>query len=707
MAALAVCLLVGYPLQAKGEMQTALRCVEEGISSYKINSEQFSVTESGMILPKHTNKEVGATEHMVTFVPKYDMEMYLPKTLVIFNKDTYVMSNDLMYGMQEETSISLPEGTYDCWLAFNDMTLTQNYINVKEQIEIRKDTTITFDVSDVTERVKFRQLSPEGKEWTLDVKGYDSDVEEYGNAKRLMTCTNLVLRDYGYVVGALMNLYYRPVGASGFYDMADLYMTPLSDRYMYVNSTIAIDKEDNCYVTKMTALPSQVKENISNNPSAYIPLQTDFYLDNPGQSDEYFSGFNSYDIYNGEWLGGWTGEMLGLKAQKGKSAMFYIDAPASDSSAADRFDVLISPSQYVVETNDKGKMAAFPVVASPIAMKDGKPCYTGVLTDTYYTNQYEHSSDNLLGMYPGMEALEYEDVNRAVAFGETAPYAVFAMYDYDSAFYWALQYFGLLGEKNNTCERDLKFSMNYCGKPVEVKDFDEFMQLPYSIDIEYGEKGKLEMNMETGSHTINGVEVSNNCYVETDFNRQDFGIPTLRRLQLSDKDNKVTNAFKSNEAINLGMVVADYDFVWNKFKKVYISDLGLCQVDLKYSKHGTEEWNPLTPVVNQELSSTDHGWFYETDFVVDADKDSWYDLLIEVKDQEGNLQRQLISPAFKVMTGSAVDNIEPSQVKTVDAYSIQGNRIASNVKYDSLELEKGIYIIVDKSTGQVVKKIVE
>lgn len=156
--------------------------------------------------------------------------------------------------------------------------------------------------------------------------------------------------------------------------------------------------------------------------------------------------------------------------------------------------------------------------------------------------------------------------------------------------------------------------------------------------------------------------------------RADFNAPSLNMLQLRDKaTGKVTDRFAQNSANDqLLLVAGDFDFV--NASGVYVHEP---TVQLSWAPHGSTQWTALPVTVVAGSYDFDNGYVYQGNLegVKTKSPSKWYDLRVELSDQRGNKDVQVIAPAFRIDSISAsgvTEVLTTKAVQSVRYYNLQG-----------------------------------
>lgn len=680
-------------------------------------------TDNGYVFyPKQRiASDAQAKIYSVKCVSDHDELAFWPDMLYAYNNNAVVMSAPPMVS-GGSVSLELPEGTYDFVFSYLDMAsgFLKHYYNVIEQVKVSKEgVEVISDTKDITERVSFRQLNAEGEVLSVNTSEFDDQwnevVLEPGNMRYLNSTTYLILKGFGYVTGLTQDYDHVPVGAPGFYDSADLYINKLSDRYMFAHVNSAFDHaRENVYISRLTAQGNDIGSEIRNDPTKFQTYRPEISLVKSEHfTKDYKSGYATVELVNGKYHNGWEASLSELDATENNPCSIHVYAPASDENDEVKFDVLVSSSLYNKEVVPSvADPVHFPTVTPPAQVDGGKIFYSSINDPYSLGSTFIQKNSGLQGVWQGETPFLFDSTEMGVGFGTTVPYSVFYMKDYPNAkklsFNWNCNSYGLAGENLNSCMRDVDFRLVYGGEEIELGDYSEFIGFSNQINTGEREPAPARLTMLINGGETDGMKMVNKLCVETDFtNKNDFLAPTLRHLQMRDSEGSLVNRFDNPADFNLLMTVSDMVYEWYADAMVYVAYNKPCDLKVSYSPYGTDQWKEMHMEKNSVYSSDDNGDFYKgvlgNDVPASANK--WYDLLIELTDEAGNIQTQTLSPAFRIENATnSIENIMDEGV--CDVYTVSGVLVRSGAAQTDINtLAPGIYIVrTDSKTYKIVRK---
>ena len=337
---------------------------------------------------------------------------------------------------------------------------------------------------------------------------------------------------------------------------------------------------------------------------------------------------------------------------------------------------------------------ALPIIANPMVMKDGEPCYVHVNIDAYTFETNYTSTDGLptLDNFPGLEPLTYTAAQKTDIFGNSAPINVFFMKNYETTpnyFDWEMEYFGRLGEQRREDWKYVQMDMTYNGQPVTFADYGEFQRFSAS-QLYPGTlpAGPIDFTATTTIGTVDDLPSKNVTHVMSDLTNADYIFPTLRTLQFRNSEGQVTDRFNTADEGKMMFTAVDYAFPINVEQGTFATLLKPVDAQVEYAPMGSEEWCTLEVNRNDEWSSTNFGYYFEASMgqVTEHSANGWYDLKVTLTDEAGNLQEQTISPAFKVNTLSGIGQVKTGEPMPVAYYTLDG--IAHNQPQQGVNIVK-------------------
>ena len=289
-------------------------------------------------------------------------------------------------------------------------------------------------------------------------------------------------------------------------------------------------------------------------------------------------------------------------------------------------------------------------------------------------------------------------------FGNSAPINVFG-YSYTQMGSKIHQpkcnFIGRMGERRQTDNYSMNYSLSYNGEEV-FNDYTQFNNWIWEWINGGHEDGAYDATIVNQNMTVDDMQGCNTTKVHYDTRNEDFTPPTAMMLQFRNaEDNSVTDRFEAGEDGMMYLAAKDYNFSMNENWQYCMECLPV-NVKVSYAANGTDDWTEM--VINEMPELFDEysfGYIYATSFdqVMCNSANKWYDLKIELSDEAGNWQEQVVSPAFRIERGgsTSISEVETSSDAVVVArYSVDGRQIAAP--------QAGVNIV--KMSDGTVRKVV-
>ncbi len=665
-----------------------------------LNPAKFSIkgskkAQAGMTLG---NKTVPNGQNSVKVTLKYEpSDNCSPLGISIFNEEIGIQHSNYedFYGKNEQFDLRLPPGEYDMAAAYLSM-YGNFYMAFKEKVSVKNDTVIFIPQKEATHPISLQLLDDKGTNLHMPV--YNETGEIIVKEPTADFCSStyfFVLPEVGTVMAAMGgNERYK-----GF--EPDVYVTPLSNRYMLYGTRVATVGSKFYFSKYSTNDLSQ--EEYFNQPSDFICYEQPFAISPQWKDDEtlHAPGFLLSSTYKGTAL---AEQILTLeKNPEGKhSVTMYLNAPLeTDDKGVDKFNLLVKPAMTeFIKIGEDGFIDPYKDILctfGPNAAGDKNGIHfiiSGYDSDGGFNAAENTTWSRLL---PGHPRFSSFNVNKFPLFGNNVPVnSVKVVYSRT-----------LNGE-------DLRDILpNYVGRYGEYRIADTLIvERKEGINAD----GKQTLSFVNSNITVDelpGKNITEICYNEQ---KNDMA-PTLQMLAFRDKTGNITDRFETKEDGVIEFSGGDFEFVITDNERVkghYNCDL--VTVKAYTSPYRKENWQDLTVNRVDELYfMPGFGHFFRGSLgnVEGKGKDGWFDIKIELSDQAGNTQTQILSPAFRI--ADAVDtHIENTlhkniclkvnegilecigtPVTSIQISSTEGHKMATSLssRISTGHLPHGIYLV--------------
>lgn len=665
-----------------------------------LNLQKVSPSENTTLYaPQMMNKATAGAN--VTFTIKSLSQAGVSASQVsVYNKDfKYV---DYMNGKTEK-EVTVPEGTYDMFVSYYGGT---TYYVFKEDITVKDGEVYEFNQEDAKNDITFKFYDENNKELFMDV--YDgSKMVEKGTAESMSKISAFMHKDYG-LSGLIISLGFMPLK----YQM-EFYINDLSSDYVIAHGT-NINANGTTYTYKYgckNLVPGTKKEFSGDDLMKCVTNINVNDLMN-GDPMALVQGYNFSLLYNGLSIAGEKGFAYeGTCPEKQVTNFMY--CPESDSNTEDKVNVIYAPilsNFYEVTEDEFGKYTTYYGLrcCAMLGDKSGvKYINAGADLDWGGFNVPEGLLD--AQYYPGHPDFSFENTTGEMTYGNSCPVTSLRALRYESDGYidgWDTPYFtGRYGEL-------------YEGEAL-LADFFEDTQ----------SDGVTKTTISNPFVKVDGLDGYNNTEVYFDLNKSDFSAPTVQMLTFKNEAGEITDRLEKREGSKLIMTGGDfkYHMDFNTYLGYFTCDDA--SVEISYSPYGQDEWKNLTVNEIPEKKFMPYfGNFYEAalDNIECTEDNQWFDLKIVIKDEAGNYQSQVMSPAFKILSSveSGIRDIEEAkaeltynagmvkyagiadfEVRTLAGAAV---RAANGSEISVRNLPAGAYIVVAKTAtdGTLTKKVV-
>lgn len=660
-------------------------------------------------------------------------------------------SNALVKESKDNTfTIRVPAGKYDAILSFNTTTNLANDIMkvvIKEDLQLTKNDTLTFDGNTATKRMNYTIKLPDGALATLPnfvtATEYDWSKANIGylELSSFIGCDKFPLFSFGTIyyssfnregsIGAdrtkcadmfvnegVSNSYYQAVFGRMYYkDPEDSrgrdYNKPtmaftLGSRLDGMKSANTVDPS--LYVT-FTPAPRDTTLFKGNIPAA--TAYTYDYIWEPVMRSNRFIGTASY------------------AAAKGEAVKTMMNATGAD------FCKWMFRTMNLEFTNTPFLSVADGIgITSPTVnvKNDGTVDY--VMSD----NRAEGMADiniermpDMTGAYmypriPGHEYYSYNNKDQDVRFGGSTPILSYPMIEATGTKVKSInplmcgpQFMGIFGERRSVDVLAASW-ISMADKDTLTTNYNTLV-LSFANHAKQDHEKPHRITIKVDDQNFMIDTIQGRLYAEMQFTEdaEDVSCPTLMMYQIRDKAGKITNKIKEEGAIlafsGNDYQRDDYGFMTEK-----------CDTKLEVAIHGS---NNFKEVQTTEVEKYNHQmWGTFRQVVLDKDlgynPSGWFDLRFTLTDKAGNTQVQTLSPAFYAefatsgVNNTSADNVNVriengtifagSDNAVIEVWNTAGVKVVS-AKGNSasmLDLNTGLYIVkVSTEDGVKVIKIVK
>ena len=681
----------------------------------------------------------------VTFELKYSPDKYIPSYFAAYNSDVTI---EEYYMGEDKFVMSVSKGEYDFICDFWKMEETGMSLAhiIKELITVNKDTTLVFDVADITKHIVIESYNPVGE--LCYASKYDKEsyeIVEEGTVDDMMILSSLILKGYGFISQSTGNTGSVAVGEKDRSSYYDFYVNELSNRYILAQTRTAV-KGGVFYVNKFTT-EGTITNKLQNDPNEFYLYEEDFKFSPLGENNkQHFPRVSISSLYNNIEVG--KTEMSFFEEDYFGSNKFqaYIDAYKENTKNDHRYDLMIYPEigdytySYVM-SYPVGDIIRNDTIVSeiyniglPVFIYETDIEYVNKGHDIYGNYAFQVPEEGDILEYPGHPAFTYTDKQKIGIYGNSSPINAFmAQNSFNEYFNWKYSYLspcyiGRLGEIRMSDFYALKMSMKHNGEEVT----DNFNQLDSLMTAWAEEKqpyGEIDLTLTNENVDVDGIPGYNLTRIIYDQRKEDWTAPTLQMLHFKSTDGMITDRFEVPQDGLLEFCGGDFNF-HNENNRTYF-DCKEQTVAVAYSPYGQDNWTELAVDEIPELyRMPGFGYFYRgsLESVNRESSNGWYDLKVTLTDASGNMQEQTISPAFRIANTTGVSEtlqgtmnlrheggqiyVTGTEKAGLTIYSVDGTcvmKVADAVSrpVSASDIKPGMYVVKATSAdgNQIVKKI--
>lgn len=626
----------------------------------------------------------------VTFDVKFDDTKYMLAMLNIFNKRGEAMIR--WYSDVEENALTVPADVYDiCCVLLPSIDPFANdepetIWLFKENVELAKDVTVTFDAADATNIIEVGLYNKDGQPATPPSLNTDTGEEiSPGNVTGIYCWSSILPKEY--CGDGLMYTY------SGSHDMNfnnhvsrqfNVRTNDVSDRFAFVFTRVTVDKNNDILVNRFEQQGSSGNATLKNNPDNYVCYTEDFVPTPAGKKSGFYGmpGLDLTIMCNNKEMGGMYFIPFRPDMESTGRVSLYIDAPKT-ADAAEKgysYDLMAAPMfgderHEIVEEWPMEDGTVQRNVTYAYSYIYGLPVFTDgdnteyVRTPNYAFRKPEGGGDAV--MYPGHGAFSFTSAQRGMSYGASAPINNFEMTSFYSdkmnatMFYYYPNYIGQMGEQRETDLGTTQAVLKFNNEEVYNDKYYGLGEFTFNWAMSSPAKGVFDLTLTNTNVEVDGLKGKNVTRVVYDEQKADAMAPVLQMLQLRNSDGLVTNRFDTPADGTLQLAGGDFAYKENKENNTNWYECQEQTIEVAYSPYGQDSWENLPVAEIPELySMPGFGYFYRgtLESVSRESANGWYDLKITLTDASGNKQEQTVSPAFNIKSTTGLAEVMQTDI---------------------------------------------
>lgn len=639
----------------------------------------------------------------------------------------------------DTVSIIVPVDTFDIMSRTDILTgETGKSFDIHEQVALVHDTTIVFDHEKEVTRIPIFAYDENGEKLVPDYVHYTYSPPYYetikeGNIEENCNISiDVFLKGRGLIYGLTITL----AGSEDSTNVTDgrlryLNINKLSDRYSVVARAYLVKKNGEHYAIRMRL--DSVSGEIKNDISDYTTAEETFRTTPLGESSEShtwgtfikemsdeLNEVNGNYVYENGTITMYT-DLVDFPVPVDNKLRVHLCAPMESGLRTNAADLALNfaygdIAQKVTETNyyqdENGRwypkedtLTTYTYnIGETFVEKNGKIEYIssghdccGVLgTDilTYFIVNlrllYNPGASNTSNYQNGHRAFSSSFEKRSAANFNSSPMLSLVCRNYidpdsqNKDFFWDVCYLGRNGEIRMTDNIYPKLKAEYNDSVVYEADtlYDEkFADFTNDWQSVNHPDGKWKLTLIDKNVKVDNVAGHNYATITYDQSKEDWTPPTLQMLNFINADSTITDRFASPSEGTLQFAGGDFNYIFDAVNYRGYFDCQPMTVKVEYSPYNEDKWADFDVEEDPSLYTMPaFGYFYRGQLsqVKGNSSNGWFDLRITLTDESGNTQQQVISPAFKIESLTAISSVNADNARTTDGriYDLQGRAVA-------------------------------
>lgn len=648
-------------------------------------------------------KQSEGTNVMVHLKFNYDTTKFWLPIFVQYLNDT--IGNSVFLSSMDSTNVQdavIPQGIYDFVAIFSKAdfkgssiedfikheTSPDEYYVIKENVEIKDGMTIEFDPSTCTNVVCFNPVLPNGEHPVSPVARIDSSLQyvETGAPHNVeySAGTNKVLRNDNSVGNTLWFGNYRIEGQKCDIPNCNIAVNNVSDRYHFMQERLMVDTNGKYYFVPMM-MTGVKNDTVTNDKNDYLTYSDTFmhsplYTDSSSTNNKGKICFDAYNksrteimSFGGDFVGDFT-----IKYCPSDEANKYFNF-VMNFSQIDYYQ--LDPETYDEKVGE--------IFGSSVLEHNGELSYVNFGHHNCNVDYFDcFGADNKFGSpFPGHPRFSYPLSQKKDAFGNNSPICsaltkLGYVFDDDGNYEFTIvnpQYVGRYNETRTVDNLTLTGEIMHNDTVVctDVKNAKEWAKQWYKSQ---HAKGKMKYKFINSNINVDGIPGKNITEVTYDENCSDIFAPTLQMLQFSSTNNEIKDRFESGQEGVLELSCGDVS-------RDGIEVSAPASVKVEYAPYGSSDFYNL-PVeeVPEYYYMPGLGYYYRGSLgtVKAVSTNGWFDLRVTLSDSVGNMQRQVISPAFKVSSLTGIRDV--ALQNGVSIYAVKSQIYINGIDNPSVEI---------------------
>lgn len=695
-------------------------------SQIDMNKYQLIMDEGNqkIYVPKNNLAERKTSEtEMATVVCRLDYDQNVnnpPYIMEVLSKD-YASTFSVDWGSDTPNTITcqVPIGIHD-FITTSFMLAGGLAWIVKEEVNIKKDTTLIFNFDEAKNKYSVETYKPNGDLCLEEISEYSGDernIIRQSNIEMIYDVFLLNLKGIGISQGfESCTNWIQPGNVSS----STMYINELSDRYRLTLAR-TVQADDTWYICKYETESLKSSTTLKNDPANFICYEEQFE-DNDERTMMMGTVISLDDVHARDGFGQVGYGESEVKAVGGIVKM-YVDAPKSNELGQGHIDILpyagvgkrVETTYVWEEEDEEGNIyeetytdvTTYPIYGLPILSSNKGIEYINASHDLGGNYSFHIPEDGDVMEYPGNPSFGYTKAQKSLPYGSGCPINSFISQNYfNERFgcyvgFFGCTYIGRYGEVRLVDLLDMKVEVNYNGKLI-CNSYGTSNSDMSNFFMEKNTDGVIDAEFINENVVVDELPGKNITNVHYNWGAEDMTAPTLQMLWFKNQDNNVIDRFDTGANGTLEFAGGDFNF--HMLPDKFFFDCKEQTVQVNYSPYNKNEWAALeVEEVPENFYMPGFGYFYRGSLkdVEGQGEKGWFDLKIRLEDASGNWQEQVISPAFRI------DDKVDTGIENNNQYTITNNNAVYDLMGRRMESQQKGISIVRRANGDVRKVVVK
>lgn len=715
---------VDYQVHPNGQFITYSRKSPDAI---KKAEEQSSGTVKLTIITKYNHDTEGYP----------GVFMYHSKNLDTYSS----LNADWQSDDGDTVTMTVPADTFDILSHTDILTGERGTsYDIHEQVALVHDTTIVFDHEKEVSKFPIVAYDENGEKFAPDYVRWTSRSPYYETIKAGNTENegilqiNVFLNGYGNTYGIGFGL----IGSADSTNLSEgrlryVNINKLSDRYSVVARAHLVKKNGEHYAIRMRL--DSVSGEIKNDISDYTTAEEIFRTTPLGESSESHSWgivikeisdqlnynyLNDKTVYESGTITAYR-SIMDFPIPADNKLKVHLCAPMESGLRTNAADLALNfaygdIANKVTETNyyqdENGRwypkedtLTTYKYnIGETFIEKNGKTEYissghdycgaegTDYRTSYFYVNLsllYNPGASETSNYLSGHRVFSSSPEKRSAANFNSSPMLSLVSRNYidpesqNKDFFWDICYLGRNGEIRMTDNIYPKLKAEYNDSIVYEADTlynEKFVDFTNDWQSANHPDGKWKLTLTDNNVMVDSIAGHNYATITYDQSKDDWTPPTLQMLNFINADSTITDRFASPSEGTLQFAGGDFNYIIDAETYFGYFDCQPMTVKVEYSPYNEDKWADFDVEEDPSLYTMPaFGYFYRGQLsqVKGNSSNGWFDLRFTLTDESGNIQQQVISPAFKIESLTAISSVNADNARTTDGriYDLQGRAV--------------------------------